>query len=77
MCHKNDEWHHIWIFEHSSCHAVTLDDALDASKMNVNGGKQRIMKDTVARQGSEDELFIWCSKGNACGLARKVLILPE
>ena len=56
---------------------MTLDDALDASKMNKNGGKQRIMRDTVARQGSEDELFIWCSKGNACGLARNVLILPE
>ena len=44
---KTDGWHHIWIFDHSSCHTAMVDDALDASKMNVNGGKQRIMRDPV------------------------------
>ena len=35
----------VWIFDHSSCHAAMPDDALDASKMNVNpGGKQRVMR---------------------------------
>lgn len=41
-------WCHVWVFDHSSCHAAMADDALDASKMNVNpGGKQRVMWDTV------------------------------
>ena len=36
----------VWIFDHSSCHAAMPEDALDASKMNVNpGGKQRVMRD--------------------------------
>ena len=41
-----DNWKHVWIFDHSSCHAAMPDDALDVSKMNVNpGGKQRVMRD--------------------------------
>ena len=41
----------MWVFDHSSCHAVMADNALDASKMNVNpGGKQRRMTDTVWRE---------------------------
>lgn len=45
---KTDGWRHVWIFDHSSCHSAMADDALDASKMNVNpGGQQRIMRDTV------------------------------
>ena len=39
-------WRVVWIFDHSSCHAVMPDDALDASKMNVNlGGKQQVLRD--------------------------------
>ena len=26
----------VWIFDHRSCHATMPEDALDASKMNVN-----------------------------------------
>ena len=45
---KADGWRHVWVFEHSSCHAAMADDALDASKMNVKpGGKQRIMRDMI------------------------------
>ena len=37
------------MFDHSSCHAAMPEDALDASKMNVNpGGKQRVMRDGEA-----------------------------
>ena len=47
---KEEGWHHVWVFHHSSCHAAMADDALDAGKMNVNpGGKQRKMRDTVWR----------------------------
>jgi len=38
---KEDGWHHVWVFDHSSCHAAMADDPLDVNKMNVNpGGKQ-------------------------------------
>ena len=41
-------WKIVWIFDHSSCHSAMPDDALDASKMNVNpGGKQRKMRDGI------------------------------
>ena len=43
---KSEGWRHVWIFDHSSCHAAMADDSLDVSKMNVNpGGKQRVMRD--------------------------------
>ena len=43
---KCDNWRHVWIFDHSSCHSAMPDDGLDVSKMNVNpGGKQRVMRD--------------------------------
>ena len=43
---KNDGWRHVWIFDHSSCHAAMAEDSLDVTKMNVNpGGKQRVMRD--------------------------------
>ena len=45
---KEEGWRHVWVFDHSSCHAAMADNTLDASKMNVNpGGKQRKMRDTV------------------------------
>ena len=45
---KEDGWRHVWVFDHSSCHAAMADDSLDVNKMNVNpGGKQRVMRDTV------------------------------
>lgn len=47
---KEDGWRIVWVFDHSSCHAAMADDALDASKMNVNpGGKQRKMRDSIWR----------------------------
>ena len=43
---REEGWRVVWLFDHSSCHAAMPDDALDASKMNVNpGGKQRVMRD--------------------------------
>ena len=43
---RAEGWRHVWVFDHSSCHAAMADDALDVSKMNVNpGGKQRKMRD--------------------------------
>ena len=43
---KSEGWKHVWIFDHSSCHAAMADDSLDVNKMNVNpGGKQRVMRD--------------------------------
>ena len=45
---KEEGWRHVWVFDHSSCHAAMADDALDVGKMNVKpGGKQRIMHDTT------------------------------
>ena len=45
---KDEGWRHVWVFDHSSCHAAMADDALDVTKMNVKpGGKQRIMRDTT------------------------------
>lgn len=44
---KKDGWRHVWLFDHSSCHAAMADDALDVDYMNVKpGGKQRVMHDT-------------------------------
>lgn len=41
---KDEGWRHVWVFDHSSCHAAMADDALDMNHMNVKpGGKQRIM----------------------------------
>jgi len=43
---KKEGWKHVWIFDHSSCHAAMADDALHVNKMNVgSGGKQRVMRD--------------------------------
>ena len=45
---KEEGWWHVWVFDHSSCHAAMADDALDVKNMNVRPGrKQRIMHDTV------------------------------
>ena len=35
---KVEGWRHVWVFDHSSCHAAMADDALDVSKMNVKPG---------------------------------------
>ena len=39
---KEEGWCHVWVFDHSSCHAAMADDALEVSKM-----KQRIMHDMM------------------------------
>ena len=42
----DEGWRHVWIFNHSGCHAAMADDSLDVNKMNVNpGGKQQVMHD--------------------------------
>ena len=38
---KREGWRHVWIFDHSSCHAAMADDSLDVSKMNVNPGANK------------------------------------
>ena len=44
---KSAGWRHVWVFDHSSCHAAMAGDALDVNQMNVKpGGQQRIMRDT-------------------------------
>ena len=43
---KEEGWWHVWVFDHSSCHAAMADDALDVNKTNMRpGGKQWIMRD--------------------------------
>ena len=32
---KEDGWRLVWIFDHSSCHAATPEDASDVNKMNI------------------------------------------
>ena len=71
---KEEGWRHVWIFDHSSCHAAMADDALDAAKMNVNlGGKQRKMRDTVWKS-ADQKMNIrqpWCALGNGKGADRE------
>ena len=31
-CPKEDSWHNVWVFDHSSCHAAMADDTLDVAK---------------------------------------------
>ena len=55
---KSAGWRHVWIFDHSSCHAAMADDALDINHMNVKpGGKQRIMHDRVPGESAENVHF--------------------
>ena len=45
---KSEGWRHVWVFDHSSCHAAMADDALDVNQMNVKPGvKQRVMHNTM------------------------------
>ena len=67
---KTDGWQHVWVFDQSSCHRAMADDALDASKMNVNpGGKQPLMRETVWAGQPQSMVF---SIGVAKGM-KKVL----
>lgn len=67
---KKDGWRHYWVFDQSSCHKAMADDALDASRMNVNpGGQQPLMRDTVWAGQPQKMVF---SLGVAKGM-RKVL----
>ena len=48
---KSEGWKHVWIFDHSSCHAIMVDDSLDVNKMNVNlGGKQRKIEMDIGKE---------------------------
>ncbi len=42
---KEEGWRHMWIFDHSSCHGASAEDSLDVSRMNVNPGGKRVMRD--------------------------------
>ena len=44
---KEEGCRHVWVFDHSSCHAAMVDNTLIANKMNR--GKQRKMRNTVWR----------------------------
>lgn len=66
---KASGWRHVWIFDHSSCHAAMADDALDAGKMNVfPGGKQRVMRDTEWDGRVQKMYFVRCGKKVAKGM---------
>ena len=55
---KEDGWRHMWVFDHSSCHAAMSDDALDVSKMNVKpGGKQNHARDHLEWENMENVLY--------------------
>lgn len=57
---KANGWRHVWVFDHSSCHAAMADDALDVNKMNVGpGGKQKIMRDTQY-DGRFQRMYFMC-----------------
>ena len=60
---KDDGWKHVWIFNHSSCHAAMPDDALDVKCMNVKpGGKQQGNAGWIMEwQGTENKLFFRCT----------------
>ena len=52
---KSEGWQHVWVFDHSSCHAAMADNALDVKQMNVKpGGKQRVMHDTIEMAGRKE-----------------------
>ena len=75
---KQDGWRHVWVFDHSSCHAAMADDALDVTKMNVKpGGKQRIMRDTVWKIATK--WLVCCSRNINIGismlLTRKSIVI--
>ena len=41
---------HVWVFDHTSCHAAMADDTLDVDAIYVKpGGRQQTMRDTIWR----------------------------
>ena len=71
---KINGWQHLWVFDHSSCHAAMADDALDVAKMNVKpGGKQRIMRDTVW-DGKIWKLYFTNSTGQKVVMGMKMVL---
>ena len=73
---KANGWRHVhvWVFDHSSCHATMADDALDVGKMNVKpGGKQRIMRDTVWN-GKVWKLYFTDSSGRKVAKGMKMVL---
>ena len=71
---KEEGWRHVWVFDHSSCHAAMADDALDVNKMNVRpGGKQRIMHDTVWN-GKKWRMYTIASDGTKVAKGLKIVL---
>ena len=67
---KEDGWCHIWVFDHSSCHAAMADDALDVNRRKTAGHEGynmewEIMEDVLRCSG-----WIKSCKGNEDGSGR-------
>ena len=37
---RAESWRIVWVFDHSSCHAIMAEDALDVSKISVSPGRK-------------------------------------
>ena len=71
----SEGWRHVWVFDHSSCHAAMADDALVAGKMNVKpGGMQKIMRDTSWNGRIQKMYFMQGGRKEAKGMK---LVLEE
>ena len=67
---KEDGWCHVWVFDHSSCHAAMADDALDVNRRKTAGHEGynmewEIMEDVLRCSG-----WIKSCKGNEDGSGR-------
>ena len=71
---KEVGWPHVWVFDHSSCHAAMADDALDVNAMNVKSvGKQRIMRDTIWN-GKEWRMYTTAWDGTTVAKGMKMVL---
>ena len=71
---KQDEWRHVWVFDHSNCHAAMADDALDVGKTNVKpGGKQWIMRD-ITWDGRIWKMYFMDSGGRKIAKGMKMVL---
>ena len=73
---KVEGWHHVWVFDHSSCHAAMANDALDVSKMNVKHTEDHEGY-SVEWSESENAFYSWwkqSGKGHEDGFGRKRFI---
>ena len=66
---KEEGCRHVWVFDHSSCHAAMVDNTLIANKMNINPGgeAEEDEEHSLERYGAVIERQLWCTQGNAPG----------